>query len=255
MKLIALAALLPVTCSLSTTLAQSLNIDFGITGTVPSDSYAAAGLAGRWNAIGEIPQGPPLLFGLDGAPTIVALFIDFGGSPVEHNDPATTGDDERLFDDFLFGLGDVPRRFRFFNLTAGWYRVITYGWTPGAPGETTGVFIDGQLDDYQVAGGIWPGHPVQGITHTIHYTSVIDSPLNIVTGGGTFGDSGNVNGIQLVRLGPPCLADWNHDGLMNSADFFEFTADFFNANADFNRNGATTSADFFDFLTAFFAGC
>jgi hypothetical protein len=56
---------------------------------------------------------------------------------------------------------------------------------------------------------------------------------------------------------PDCAADFNHDGLANSQDFFDFLAAFFAQEpaADFNLDAAINSQDFFDFLAAFFAGC
>jgi hypothetical protein len=63
------------------------------------------------------------------------------------------------------------------------------------------------------------------------------------------------NDMNLIAVPTTCPADWNHDGVLNSQDFFDFLADFFAGHADFNNDSATNSQDFFDFLVAFFAGC
>jgi hypothetical protein len=55
----------------------------------------------------------------------------------------------------------------------------------------------------------------------------------------------------------PCTGDFNHDGVVNSQDFFDFLVPFFSNNiaADFNHDGTVNSQDYFDFLVAFFNGC
>jgi hypothetical protein len=69
--------------------------------------------------------------------------------------------------------------------------------------------------------------------------------------------SNTPSGDAVVTVGcqPMCACDWNHDGHLNSQDFFDFLTSFFAGNADFNNSGTTNSQDFFDFLTCFFAGC
>jgi hypothetical protein len=58
-------------------------------------------------------------------------------------------------------------------------------------------------------------------------------------------------------VGTACAADFNADGALNSQDFFDFLAAFFDerAEADFNQDTVVNSQDFFEFLTAFFTGC
>jgi hypothetical protein len=178
-----------------------------------------------------------------------------GGESILLNDPGTFGDDERLMDDFLGGTGDSVRQVRFAGLEGGLYQVVTYGWTPMFADDLTAVWIEEHGGVYQVCGGKWPGKLVHGVTHAIHHVNVTSGDINLNIAAGRFGASGNVNGIQLVRVGAACLSDWNHDGLSTSQDFFDFLASFFGGFADFNKDGATDSQDFFDFLAEFFAGC
>lgn len=64
------------------------------------------------------------------------------------------------------------------------------------------------------------------------------------------------SGTMTIACATASRADFNHDGTVNSQDFFDFITAFFNnsPSADFNHDGTVNSQDFFDFVTAFFAG-
>ena len=58
-----------------------------------------------------------------------------------------------------------------------------------------------------------------------------------------------------LAIAPPCAAEWNGDGILNSDDFFAFFTDFLTGDADFDGSGLTNSDDFFVYLATFMAGC
>ena len=52
-----------------------------------------------------------------------------------------------------------------------------------------------------------------------------------------------------------CPPNWNHDGDLNSQDFFDFLTAFFNSNADYNHDGGTDGDDVIAFFAAWDSGC
>jgi hypothetical protein len=96
--------------------------------------------------------------------------------------------------------------------------------------------FDWQLPPYEEAGEI--SVKVIAVDRRFQDTAAI-APFTVVPGDGE----------------PPCAADWDADGSLNSNDFFAFLDSYFTGDADFDADGATNSNDFFAFLTAFFEGC
>jgi hypothetical protein len=88
----------------------------------------------------------------------------------------------------------------------------------------------------------------RGIWHDETFTYVVGYGYNSTT----------TRYEALMWVGPlPCTADFNHDGAVNSQDYFDFLTAFFALDpaADFNHSGSVDSQDFFDFLATFFAPC
>ncbi|MGE3106788.1 MAG: hypothetical protein AB7G11_10305 [Phycisphaerales bacterium] len=95
------------------------------------------------------------------------------------------------------------------------------------------------------------------------WCGIASKAAGAVTAGATYwarvsGFSGDIGAFTLTIAylePPPCSGDWNHDGFINSQDFFQFITDLFNNQADFNGDATQNSQDLFDFLNALFSGC
>lgn len=91
--------------------------------------------------------------------------------------------------------------------------------------------------------------PIGNYTLFIRYATTGVS-TSVVTGG---------DGVAVMMFTPVplCAADFDHDGVANSADFFAFLQAFFGQlpTADVNADTVVDSQDFFAFIVAFFAGC
>ena len=203
------------------TLAQSVNLDIGLDAGTPSDTYAGAGLAGVWNNISEPSTCGQPLIGLDGTPT--TILVDpcplIGWWPYDH--PETTGDDERLLDDYV-GVSDFATGVTFTGLENGRYLVITYGWKPDQPESFTIVFFP-DTNEGRRSGGPWPGHLAMGVTHSMVDITVTDGSFEMWVAGG-FDHTGGFNGIQLV------YDDCNLNGVPDDQDVAEGTSNDCNQN-------------------------
>ncbi len=226
--------------------AQSVNLDFGSDSGGPPASYAAAGLAGAWNVLDDALGMPQALVDLTGRPIAATVTHDLSVT-LAVNDPATGGDDERLFDDGLAGVGDVQMTALFEGLTNGSYEVITYGWTPDTPADETLVIINDDIAEGLIAGGAWPGELTAGVTHVVHEADVTDGTLAVGIVGGYWGASGFLNGIQLRRI---TAADLDDDGMVGIADFLALLGVWGDCPvdagcpADLDANGAVDINDF-----------
>jgi len=141
---------------------------------------------------------------------------------------------------------------------------------PAAGGAVTGFCLTdmgtmlvaqgGQLNEYQrMPGGGWsmlPGSAFTGLPagddiDISRSRSNYDAAIPGIPGWELIVD--DVAGTET----PDCPPDFNHDGVVNSQDFFEYLVAFFTGDfaAEFNSDAIVNSQDFFDFLAAFFAGC
>ena len=185
---------------------QTINIDVGdpsSTVGIPSNTYAAAGTAGPWNALSGTP-GTNLagLVDTNGNATGAAVTITGGAGNFFFNNVATTGDDEALMDD-LQDVGSPPgiATLDFTGLSNGTYTVRTYAWAPDdRVNLTTTVTVTGGTGGAQTLGGLWTGSHVAGETYAQHTVDVSDGTLQVMAAA-TLG-FGSMNGIQL-ELAPP----------------------------------------------------
>jgi|GEM_PF-3918601 len=190
-----------------------LNIDVqpgNLIFSTPSSSYgAAAGQPGRWNVVTNT-AGSTSLLNLDGVPSGVIVdnvvggggttFCVSGGLDVNWN---------RLMCDQQANAASVVNgvRYEFFGLPVGTYDVYVYAVPTGesfVPSATIRLFVDGvQQDSTFVSGTVTTQVLDEGRTHGVLQITVDDPTeevrLTIVAGGGEFGSTAHLNGIQFVR--------------------------------------------------------
>ncbi len=186
---------------------QSLNVDFGDSAHKPSDTYAAAGLAGSWNSIpgfhGTTTTG---LVDVTGAVTGISLVQIGGLQTLTVVDPDTTGDDAWLMDDYLVTFNAGLESCIFLSgVEPGRYEVLIYARMPAEPGVLSDTFVDQEpgIPHYAV-GGPWPGGHQLLLTYSRHEAIVgtngkLDFHSGIVPGDDPL-DGAALNGFQIRRI-------------------------------------------------------
>ena len=165
---------------------ESINIDFGQPDNAPSSTYGAAGQPGLWNAF-LAPNGSTTfnLLDIDGNVTDVSVRQLGGTDTPTVDDPATSGEDSLLLDDYLVTFHpDIESCLFFENVDPGTYEVLIYAWMPLQPEVLSFTNIDQEAGnpDYEV-GGPWSGGHEESVTYSRHILEVgSDGILNIHSG-------------------------------------------------------------------------
>lgn len=178
--------------------AQSINVDFG-SGSPPSDSYAAAGAAGRWNLIGVLPgyTTAPLV-DIHGASIAAQIYMYGGTEMLTSNNPALSGDDAALMNDMLIGRNDpVDECLWISNLVDDQYEVLIYAMTPDDPSRQCRVRVDDGTPGPVNVGGTWPGSQQLGVTYQRFVVQTSGGTIAFHSGlyGGYF--QSGMNGVQV----------------------------------------------------------
>jgi hypothetical protein len=244
-------------------LAQSFNIDFGDSDSVPAPAYAAAGRAGTWNNFGVLPgwQRFPLVDIL-GNSTAASIY-NYGATQILTADNlGTSGNDEALIDDMFLSFNNpVDACIWIENVAGGTYEVLTYAITPNDPARMCRVRVDFGNPGPVMIGGTWPGQHQQGVTYAQHTVSIAP--------GGTIGlHSGlyngfiqsGINGIQVRRV-IDCPGDVNDDDRCDLTDLATLLAHFgttsgaTQADGDLDGDGDVELSDLATLLANFGTTC
>jgi len=187
--------------------AQCFNVDFNASSGFASGSPTSTfgGLAaqpGPWNAVPATGPGPFPLVDTRGQNTGVA--ISRSGSAVEasFNSPQTTGDFERLLDDFQrVPAPNGTTTLTITGLQPGDYVLTTYAISPGSDSERTRINVfPTTSSNPQNVGGAMPNNGfIVGTTHSLHSVPIrVDAPTLSITVTPFIG-AGSINGLQ-IRL-------------------------------------------------------
>ncbi len=211
-------------------LGQSFNIDIGPGAVAPLDNYAGAGQPGHWESLAA-NQGQSYnnLVDVNGVTTGVG-FTQFGGTQtLTVADPALSGSDAQLMNDYLVSFTVIENCLFFNGLEPGRYEVIIYARMPAQPTVLSLTNVDEEAGNpHLLVGGVWPGQHEEGISYSVHIAEVTGSlALGMHSGvpplGGNLADGAALNGVQIRKI-EQVIGDVDGDGLVGIADFLMLLA-------------------------------
>jgi hypothetical protein len=148
--------------------AESLNVNFGPTGTTPLPSYAAAGEAGTWSTVTGVAGSAYDLIASDG--TRITLTQQPTTTLIQTGDAVLTGDDAMLLNNGLVTTG-AETCLMFAGFHPGKYEVLIYAWLPNQPSVKSRTRQDEAPATIDV-GGAWTGAHVEGVTYARYLVDV-----------------------------------------------------------------------------------
>lgn len=217
-------------CVVAPAIAQSMNIDInsptGAGSGVPSSSFgAAASMPGVWNSVAPTGTGPFTLVNLAGS--AVPATLSRGGAAVDSmfNSGQTSGDHEKLLDDYQLISGVNPSStITITGLIPGAYQVFTYanGVASSSTRSNVNVFPTSSTNP-QVVGGTLPSNAfVQGTTHSLHNATINTLSPNLIVTLTPNVSSAAFNGLQLrlvTSMAPRLYVDANATGGNNGSSW------------------------------------
>ncbi len=209
---------------------QSFNLDIGLAGVAPPDTYGGAGQPGHWISVpGTQGVDYDNLVDVNGVTTGVG-FTQFGGTEtLTVNDPALDGNDARLMNDYLVSYTMIENCLFFNGLEPGTYEVIIYARMPAQPTVFSLTNVDEEPGNpHLLVGGPWPGQHEAGVSYSLHIAEVDASgALGMHSGvppDGNLQDGAALNGVQIRKV-EQVLGDLDGDGLVGITDFLILLGD------------------------------
>ncbi len=227
---ITVAVSLAIFSPTGTAFGQSFNIDIGPGAVAPPDTYAGAGQTGHWVSLAATQgQSYTNLVDVNGFTTGVG-FTQFGGTQtLTVADPALTGSDARLMNDYLVSFTMIENCLFFNGLEPGTYEVIIYARMPAQPTVLSLTNVDEEVGNpHLLVGGVWSGQHEAGVSYSVHIAEVDGSgSLGMHSGvpaEGDLPDGAALNGVQIRKI-EQVVGDLDGDGLVGISDFLILLGD------------------------------